>query len=64
MTINETLRPEVLACQKRAQELRADADEMDEAADFWALLVDHRHADGETCEDFLCLEAWRMYPDG
>jgi hypothetical protein len=57
------LRPEVLACERRAGELRAEADDVERAAEFWAALVDHGH-DGDNCDREDCYQAWREYPDG
>lgn len=60
------LRREVMACQKEAEDLRSKADEVADAAAFWAGLVDHEHDGNSTvgCEDPNCYEAWRDYPDG
>jgi hypothetical protein len=58
------MRPEVLACQERAESLRVEAEEVADAAIFWALLDDHQHGNGEGCDDSSCYEAWKAYPDG
>jgi hypothetical protein len=58
-----SLRPEVLAAEKRAAECRAEAEECEAWADWWAQLSDHGH-DGEFCDDEDCYQAWHEYPDG
>jgi hypothetical protein len=59
------LRPEVLACQERAEALRVEADEVTDAAAFWASLRTDCCADDDpACADPRCYRTWREYPDG
>lgn len=61
----QPLRPEVLACQERAESLRVEADEVADAALFWASLRTDCCTDADpTCDDPRCYRAWREYPDG
>lgn len=59
--MHDYTRREAVACLERARDLV-------EMAQFWASLEDHKHDEDEywngICESELCLEAWRMYPDG
>ncbi len=59
------LRPEVLACQRQADDLRGQAEEAFAAAEFWASLIDcPTHEEQEGCEHPLCYRAWREYSNG
>lgn len=58
-------RPEVLAAQKAAQDLRAQAEEADAAVEFWASLRNCPDHDPDTsCDREDCYRAWADYPDG
>lgn len=55
-------RPEVLALQRHAEDLRAEAEETFEMAMFIASLHSGCCTDG--CDHPRCYEAWKANPDG
>jgi len=56
------LRPEVLALQRRAEDLRVEAEDAFDMAMFVASLRSDCCQDG--CDDPRCYRAWKAYPNG
>jgi len=57
-------RPLVMEMQRRADGLRADADELMDQAIWLSGLPHHGHEPGDCCEAPDCYQAWEMYPNG